>query len=59
MRRRGKGGKSQIEKGTIDRKRDKNKPKSILIKAIEKGNMDGARIHAENAIRQKNQVRRR
>ncbi|XP_065831689.1 charged multivesicular body protein 1b-like [Oscarella lobularis] len=26
-----------------------------LKRAIEKGNMDGARIHAENAIRQKNQ----
>ncbi len=28
-----------------------------LKKAIEKGNMEVARIHAENAIRQKNQVR--
>jgi len=26
------------------------------IQAIQKGNMDGARIHAENSIRQKNQV---
>ena len=29
---------------------------SILIQAIAKGNVDGARIHAENAIRQKNQA---
>merc|ERR1712062_149734 len=27
-----------------------------LKKAIQKGNMEGARIHAENAIRQKNQA---
>jgi len=30
--------------------------KKKLKKAIAKGNMDGARIHAENAIRQKNQA---
>ena len=30
--------------------------KAKLKKAIEKGNMDVARIHAENAIRQKNQA---
>ena len=30
--------------------------KTKLKKAIEKGNMEVARIHAENAIRQKNQV---
>lgn len=30
--------------------------KTKLKKAIQKGNMEGARIHAENAIRQKNQV---
>ncbi|XP_002730680.1 charged multivesicular body protein 1b-like [Saccoglossus kowalevskii] len=29
--------------------------KTKLKKAIQKGNMEGARIHAENAIRQKNQ----
>ena len=28
------------------------------FKAIQKGNVDGARIHAENSIRQKNQVSR-
>ena len=28
----------------------------ILQQAITKGNIEGARIHAENAIRQKNQV---
>ena len=28
------------------------------FKAIQKGNLDGARIHAENAIRQKYQVSR-
>jgi len=27
-----------------------------LKKALQKGNLEGARIHAENAIRQKNQV---
>ena len=27
-----------------------------LLQAIQKGNIDGARIHAENSIRQKNQV---
>jgi len=30
--------------------------KTKLKKAIQKGNMEGARIHAENAIRQKNQA---
>ncbi|XP_043188874.1 charged multivesicular body protein 1b-like [Amphibalanus amphitrite] len=30
--------------------------KAKLKKAIQKGNMEGARIHAENAIRQKNQA---
>lgn len=29
---------------------------SSLIQAIQKGNMEVARIHAENAIRQKNQA---
>lgn len=29
-----------------------------LKKALQKGNVEGARIHAENAIRQKNQVLR-
>ena len=28
----------------------------LNTKAIQKGNMEGAKIHAENAIRQKNQV---
>lgn len=27
-----------------------------FLQAIQKGNMEGARIHGENAIRQKNQV---
>ena len=31
--------------------------KAKLKKAIQKGNTEGARIHAENAIRNKNQVR--
>ncbi|TRY63844.1 hypothetical protein TCAL_01838 [Tigriopus californicus] len=39
------------KKAEKDEKVEKNK----LKKAIEKGNMDVARIHAENAIRQKNQ----
>ena len=30
--------------------------KAKLKRAIQKGNTEGARIHAENAIRQKNQV---
>jgi len=30
--------------------------KNKLKKAIQKGNMEGAKIHAENAIRQKNQA---
>ena len=30
----------------------------FLYQAIQKGNIEGARIHGENAIRQKNQVRR-
>lgn len=29
---------------------------SLLAQALQKGNLEGARIHAENAIRQKNQV---
>ena len=28
----------------------------IMLQAIQKGNMEGAKIHAENAIRQKNQA---
>ena len=39
------------KKADKEEKAEKNK----LKKAIEKGNMDVARIHAENAIRQKNQ----
>jgi charged multivesicular body protein 1 len=39
------------KKAEKEEKAEKNK----LKKAIEKGNMDVARIHAENAIRQKNQ----
>lgn len=35
-------------------KEEKNE-KLKLKKAIQKGNMEGARIHAENSIRQKNQ----
>ena len=31
-------------------------PLSILLQAIQKGNMEGAKIHAENSIRQKNQA---
>ena len=29
---------------------------TLLHQAIQKGNMEGAKIHAENAIRQKNQA---
>eukprot|EP00053_Salpingoeca_punica_P005896 m.57243 g.57243 ORF g.57243 m.57243 type:complete len:196 (-) comp13444_c0_seq2:175-762(-) len=35
--------------------KDEKSEKAKLKKAIEKGNNDGARIHAENAIRQRNQ----
>lgn len=28
----------------------------VLLQAIQKGNLEGAKIHAENAIRQKNQA---
>lgn len=28
----------------------------VHVQALQKGNLEGARIHAENAIRQKNQV---
>lgn len=31
-------------------------PPHTCIQALQKGNLEGARIHAENAIRQKNQV---
>lgn len=33
--------------------------KAKLKRAIQKGNTEGARIHAENAIRQKSQVEKR
>lgn len=36
--------------------KDEKVEKTKLKKAIQKGNMEGARIHAENAIRQKNQA---
>lgn len=36
--------------------KSESEEKTKLKKAIQKGNMEGARIHAENAIRQKNQV---
>ena len=29
---------------------------TLLLQAIQKGNMEGAKIHAENSIRQKNQA---
>lgn len=41
----------QAKKAEKDEKAEKNKVK----KAIEKGNVDGARIHAQNAIRKKNE----
>ena len=36
--------------------KDEKAEKVKLKKALQKGNHEGARIHAENAIRQKNQV---
>ena len=37
--------------------KSESEEKTKLKRAIQKGNMEGARIHAENAIRQKNQVK--
>jgi charged multivesicular body protein 1 len=45
----------QLERNAKKCDKEEKVEKSKLKKAIQKGNMDGARIHAENSIRQKNQ----
>jgi len=45
-----------LERNAKKSEKTEKEEKNKLKKAIAKGNMDGARIHAENAIRQKNQA---
>ena len=45
----------QLERNAVKCEKDEKTEKSKLKKAIQKSNLEGARIHAENAIRQKNQ----
>ena len=45
----------QLERNAVKCEKDEKAEKSKLKKAIQKSNLEGARIHAENAIRQKNQ----
>jgi len=45
-----------LERNAKKSEKQEREEKSKLKKAIAKGNMEGARIHAENAIRQKNQA---
>ncbi|XP_054163697.1 charged multivesicular body protein 1B2-like [Oppia nitens] len=46
----------ELERNSRKSEKDEKTEKLKLKKAIEKGNLEGARIHAENAIRQKNQA---
>ena len=46
----------QLLRDSKKAEKEEKAEKAKLKKAIEKGNMDVARIHAENAIRQKSQV---
>ncbi|XP_041462070.1 charged multivesicular body protein 1b-1-like [Lytechinus variegatus] len=46
----------QLERSSKKCEKEEKAEKLKLKKAIQKGNVDGARIHAENAIRQKNQA---
>eukprot|EP01086_Lenisia_limosa_P001638 TRINITY_DN1328_c0_g1_i2.p1 TRINITY_DN1328_c0_g1~~TRINITY_DN1328_c0_g1_i2.p1 ORF type:complete len:161 (-),score=48.43 TRINITY_DN1328_c0_g1_i2:108-590(-) len=46
----------QLTKASKKCEKDEKKELDKLKKAIEKGNMDGARIYGQNAIRQKNQA---
>ncbi len=46
----------QLLRDSKKAEKEEKAEKLKLKKAIEKGNMEVARIHAENAIRQKNQV---
>jgi len=45
-----------LERNAKKSEKSEREEKSKLKKAITKGNMEGARIHGENAIRQKNQA---
>ncbi|XP_038078526.1 charged multivesicular body protein 1b-like [Patiria miniata] len=45
----------QMDRNSKKCEKEEKVEKGKLKKAIQKGNADGARIHAENAIRQKNQ----
>ncbi|KAJ8878742.1 hypothetical protein PR048_019328 [Dryococelus australis] len=45
-----------LERNARRCEKEERKEKSKCKKAIQKGNTEGARIHAENAIRQKNQA---
>jgi len=45
-----------LERNAKKSEKTEKEEKVKLKKAIQKGNMDGAKIHAENAIRQKNQA---
>lgn len=45
----------ELERNAKKCEKEERVEKAKTKKAIQKGNMEGARIHAENAIRQKNQ----
>ncbi|CAH1800273.1 unnamed protein product [Owenia fusiformis] len=45
-----------LERNSKKCEKEEKTEKTKLKKAIQKGNMEGAKIHAENAIRQKNQA---
>lgn len=45
-----------LERNSKKCEKEEKMEKAKVKKAIQKGNMEGARIHAENAIRQKNQA---
>lgn len=46
----------ELERNSKKCEKEEKVEKEKAKKAIQKGNMEGARIHAENAIRQKNQA---
>lgn len=46
----------ELERNAKKCEKDEKAEKTKLKKAIQKNNLEGARIHAENAIRQKNQA---
>jgi len=45
-----------LERNAVKSEKAEREEKNKLKKAIQKGNLEGAKIHAENAIRQKNQA---